>query len=317
MIEVDHLTKRYGPLTAVDDISFRVEKGEIVGFLGPNGAGKTTTMRILTGFLPATEGSTRVAGYDIFEEPLEVKRRIGYLPEHPPVYRDMRVRVYLDFAAKIKGVSKRDRGERIADVMDRCGIADRANQLIGHLSKGYQQRVGVAQAIVHNPDVIILDEPTIGLDPNQIREVRQLIKGLGREHTVILSTHILPEVDMTCDRVIIINRGKIVAVDTPKNLTASMQGNERLYVEVDGEAGDAIGAIREIPEVVDVAVVDGQGAGGGLGLHVDAPVQSDIRPALAAKVVERGLGLLELRRIEMSLEDIFHELTTSEEEVSA
>jgi ABC-2 type transport system ATP-binding protein len=313
VIEVDHLTKRYGPLLAVDDLSFRVEKGEVVGFLGPNGAGKTTTMRILTGFLPATEGSARVAGFDVFEKPLEVKRRIGYLPEHPPLYRDMRVRSYLDFVAKIKGLSTQDRRDRIAEVMERCGIADRAEQLIGQLSKGYQQRVGVAQALVHNPEVIILDEPTIGLDPNQIRQIRQLIKGLGREHTVILSTHILPEVDMTCDRVIIINKGRIVAVDTPENLTATMQGNERFYVEVAGAADAAVEAIREVPEVVDVSRADGRTEGEAVGLHVDAPVESDIRAAVAARVVERGLGLLELRRIEMSLEDIFHELTTSEE----
>ena len=313
MIEVEHLTKRYGPFTAVNDLSFRVEKGEIVGFLGPNGAGKTTTMRILTCYLPATEGSARVAGYDIFEAPLEVKRRIGYLPEHPPVYRDMRVRSYLDFVGKIKGLSKQGRREGLERVMDRCGIADRADQLIGQLSKGYQQRVGVAQAILHNPDVIILDEPTIGLDPNQIREVRQLIRGLAREHTVILSTHILPEVEMTCDRVVIINRGQIAAVDTPGNLTANVKGAERFYVEVSGGAEAAMEAVRDVPGVAGVSLADGRKADGTAGIFVDAPAGEDIRPALAARVVERGLGLLELRRVEMSLEDIFHELTTNEE----
>ncbi len=313
MIEVEHLTKRYGSLTAVDDLSFKVDKGEVVGFLGPNGAGKTTTMRVLTGFLPATEGSARVGGHDIFEDPLAVKRKIGYLPEHPPLYRDMRVRSFLDFAAQIRGVPRSERKDRTADVMDRCGIADRADQLIGQLSKGYQQRVGVAQAIVHNPDVIVLDEPTIGLDPNQIREVRQVIKGLGREHTVILSTHILPEVEMVCDRVIIINKGQISAVDSTDNLRANMQGTQRYYVRVLGDSEDAQKAIREIPEVVDVSVADGQDSEDGVGLNVDAPTQDDIRPKLAAKVVARGLGLLELRRVEMSLEDIFHQLTTSEE----
>ena len=313
MIEVEHLTKRYGPLTAVNDLSFKVDKGEVVGFLGPNGAGKTTTMRVLTGYLPATDGTARVAGHDIFEEPLAVKRRIGYLPEHPPLYRDMRVRSFLDFAAQIRGVSRRDRKGRIADVMDRCSITDRADQLIGQLSKGYQQRVGVAQAIVHNPDVIILDEPTIGLDPNQIREIRNVIKGLGRDHTVILSTHILPEVEMVCDRVIIINKGEITAVDSTDNLRANMQGTQRYHVRVIGESEDARKAIREIPEVVDVSVTDGQGSEDGVGLNVDGPAESDIRPKLAAKVVERGLGLLELRRVELSLEDIFHQLTTSEE----
>ena len=203
MIEVDHLSKHYGSLVAVDDLSFDVAQGEIVGFLGPNGAGKTTTMRVLTGYLPATGGSARVAGFDIFECPMEVKRRIGYLPEHPPVYRDMYVHSYLSFVAKIKGVPKKARGGRIDEVMARCGIEDRANQLIGQLSKGYQQRVGLAQAIVHNPDVIILDEPTIGLDPNQIRDVRSLVRGLAKEHTVILSTLILPEVEMTGDLVVI------------------------------------------------------------------------------------------------------------------
>ncbi len=313
MIEVEHLTKRYGSLTAVDDLSFKVDKGEVVGFLGPNGAGKTTTMRVLTGFLPATEGSARVGGHDIFEDPLAVKRKIGYLPEHPPLYRDMRVRSFLDFAAQIRGVPRSERKDRTADVMDRCGIADRADQLIGQLSKGYQQRVGVAQALVHNPDVIVLDEPTIGLDPNQIREVRQVIKGLGREHTVILSTHILPEVEMVCDRVIIINKGQISAVDSTDNLRANMQGTQRYYVRVLGDSEDAQKAIREIPEVVDVSVADGQDSEDGVGLNVDAPTQDDIRPKLAAKVVARGLGLLELRRVEMSLEDIFHQLTTSEE----
>ena len=313
MIEVEHLTKRYGPLIAVNDLSFKVDKGEVVGFLGPNGAGKTTTMRVLTGYLPATDGAARVGGHDVFEEPLAVKRRIGYLPEHPPLYRDMRVRSFLDFAAQIRGVSRSDRKRRTTDVMDRCDIADRADQLIGQLSKGYQQRVGIAQAIVHNPDVIILDEPTIGLDPNQIREVRQVIKGLGRDHTVILSTHILPEVEMVCDRVIIINKGEITAVDSTDNLRANMQGTQRYYVRVIGNAEDVQKAIREIPEVVDVSLTDGQDSEDGVGLNVDAPAQGDIRPRLAAKVVERGLGLLELRRVEMSLEDIFHQVTTSEE----
>ena len=313
MIEVERLTRRYGPITAVKDISFRVDKGEVVGFLGPNGAGKTTTMRILTCYIPATEGSARVAGYDVFQEPLEVKRRIGYLPEHPPLYHDMRVKNYLDFAGKIKGMSKGERKRGVGDVMERCGIADRADQLIGHLSKGYQQRVGVAQAIIHDPEVIILDEPTIGLDPNQIRDIRQLIRGLGRDHTVILSTHILPEVEMTCDRVIIINRGEIAAVDTPANLAAARKGNDRFYVEVRGSAEEAIQAIREIPEVVEVSRADGREAEGAVGLYVDGPVQGDIRPTLAAEIVGRGLGLLELRRVQMSLEDIFHDLTMSEE----
>lgn len=313
MIEVEHLTKRYGPHTAVNDISFRVERGQIVGFLGPNGAGKTTTMRILTCYQPASEGSARIAGYDIFDQPLEVKRRIGYLPELPPVYVDMKVRSYLDFAATIKGVSKRTRKGRIADVMDRCDISDRADQLIGQLSKGYRQRVGLAQAIVHNPDVIVLDEPTIGLDPNQVREVRKLIRSLSPDHTVILSTHILPEVEMTCDRVVIINKGRISAEDATDNLTSRSKGNERYYLEIAGEAQDAVRALREVPDVVEVTRSGDPQRDDVVRLFVDASMHRDIRADLAAKVVAEGLGLLELRRHEMSLEDIFHELTTSEE----
>jgi len=314
VIEVDRLTKRYGPVTAVQDVSFRVEKGEIVGFLGPNGAGKTTTMRILTGYQPASAGSARIGGFDIFESPMEVKRRIGYLPEHPPLYRDMRVRTYLDFVATIKGLRKAQRKSRIAEVMDWCGILDRADQLIGHLSKGYQQRVGLAQAIVHDPDVIILDEPTIGLDPNQIREVRRLIRSLGKDHTVILSTHILPEVEVTCDRVIIINKGQIAAVDTPENLTENVQGNERIYVEVTGTVDAAVAAIRDIPGVMELSVsAGGKTAEGVAGLFVDADASSDIRSSLAAGIVARGMGLLELRRLDLTLEEIFHELTTAEE----
>ncbi|MDE2888551.1 MAG: ATP-binding cassette domain-containing protein [Gemmatimonadota bacterium] len=309
MIEVDHLTKQYGSLVAVKDLTFTVEKGDVVGFLGPNGAGKTTTMRILTCYQPATMGTARVAGFDVFDEPMEVKRRIGYLPEHPPVYSDMYVRSYLDFVAQIKGVPKKDRRPRVDSAMERCGIADRAKQLIGQLSKGYRQRVGIAQAILHDPDVIILDEPTIGLDPNQIQEIRRLIRGLGREHTVILSTHILPEVEMTCDRVIIINRGRIAAVDTPQNLTARASGNRRYYVAVSGDLNAAADAIGGVPGVVGVGH-----ASEGRALEVDVSGDSDMRPAIAARLVERDLGLVELRPITARLEDIFHELTTSEEE---
>ncbi len=308
MIEVDHVTKQYGSLVAVKDLTFRVEKGEVVGFLGPNGAGKTTTMRILTCYQPATLGTARVAGFDVFDEPMEVKRRIGYLPEHPPVYNDMYVRSYLDFVAQIKGVPSRNRRSRVDDAMERCGIAERAKQLIGQLSKGYRQRVGIAQAILHDPDVIILDEPTIGLDPNQIQEIRRVIRGLGREHTVILSTHILPEVEMTCDRVIIINRGQIAAVDTPANLTAGASGTRRYYVAVSGDMDVAAEAIGGVPGVVSVIR-----ASDNLALQVDVSGETDMRPSIAARLVERGLGLVELRPITASLEDIFHELTTREE----
>ncbi len=308
MIEVDHLTKQYGSLVAVKDLTFNVEKGEVVGFLGPNGAGKTTTMRILTCFQPATLGAARVAGFDVFHDPMEVKRRIGYLPEHPPLYRDMYVRSYLDFVARIKGVPSRNRGTRVDDAMERCGIRDRAKQIIGQLSKGYRQRVGIAQAILHDPDVIILDEPTIGLDPNQIQEIRRVIRGLGREHTVILSTHILPEVEKTCDRVIIINRGRIAAVDTPENLTAGASGNRRYYVAVSGGLDAAAEAIREVAGVVDVRRADDNQA-----LQIEASGETDMRPSIAARLVERDLGLVELRPITAGLEDVFRELTGHEE----
>jgi len=220
MIEVEGLTKRYGDFTAIEDISFRVEKGEIVAFLGPNGAGKTTTMRVLTGYLPATGGSVEVCGFDVFDRPMEVKKRIGYLPEHPPVYNDMRVREYLKFVAKIKGVPRAGRNAALERVLDRCSLEDVSDRIIGKLSKGYKQRVGLAQAMIHDPEVLILDEPTIGLDPKQIFEIRELIRSLAGEHTIILSTHILPEVTMICQRVLIISQGRIVADDTLESLTA-------------------------------------------------------------------------------------------------
>src|SRR5436190_13463973 len=246
MIEVQHLSKQYGRVTAVNDVSFRVERGEIFGFLGPNGAGKTTTMRILTGFIPATEGKAIVAGFDVFEQPIEAKRRTGYLPETPPLYPDASVREYLTFVAKIKGVPAAERKDRIKAVMQRTRIDDVANRLCAKLSKGYRQRVGLAQAIIHNPDVLILDEPTAGLDPKQIIETRQLIKELAGDHTIILSTHILPEVSQTCQRVVIINKGRVVAVDTPDNLTARLRGSETLYLQLTG-AADAAPVMQRVP----------------------------------------------------------------------
>ncbi|MCZ6632099.1 MAG: ABC transporter ATP-binding protein [bacterium] len=312
MIEVEHLTKRYGSFTAVDEISFQVRQGEIVGFLGPNGAGKTTTMRVLSCFLSASEGSARVAGYDIFEDPLEVKRRIGYLPETPPLYMDMRVKHYLGFVAKIKGVPKANREGRIARVMDQCGLSDRADQLCGHLSRGYRQRVGLAQAIIHDPDVIIMDEPTAGLDPNQVREVRHLIQELAEKRTVILSTHILPEVEMTCHRVLIIANGKIVAEDRTENLSEKLMGSRRIYLEISGEAEKAMAAIQMVPGVQQVFLAEGRAEDAPPGLYVDTPVGDDLRAALAACVAKQGIGLLEIRQEGMSLEDIFHELTTEE-----
>ena len=310
MIEVQNLTKRYGPFTAVDDVSFRAERGEILGFLGPNGAGKTTTMRVLTGYMPPTEGRAIVAGYDVLDKPIEAKRRTGYLPETPPLYPDMTVREYLTFCARIKGVPRTDRTAQVNTVMQRTRIADMAARHCGKLSKGYRQRVGLAQALLHNPDVLILDEPTAGLDPKQIIETRQLIKELGGDHTVILSTHILPEVSQTCHRVVIINKGKVVAVDSPENLTARLRGSETLYVQVDAAGADAAAALAAIPGVTRVAPADARGSA--VGFEVASGTGRDIRRELAAAIVTRGWGLLELRPMRMSLEEIFLHLTTEE-----
>jgi ABC-2 type transport system ATP-binding protein len=306
MIEVESLTKRYGRHTAVDGISFRVHKGEILGFLGPNGAGKTTTMRILTCYLPPTEGTARVAGYDVFEQPLEVKRRVGYTPETPPLYPDMEVASFLDFCAKIKGVPARDRKTRISDVMEKTRVGDVRGTLIGKLSKGYRQRVGLAQAILSNPPVLILDEPTAGLDPKQILETRELIKGLGGEHTIVLSTHILPEVSMTCGRVVIINKGRVVAEDTPENLTHRLQGAATVRLEV---AGNDAGLEETLATVPGVKVVRHPRA---LVYEVDAEGGRDVRADLARAVMARGLDLLTLTQSGMSLEEIFLHLTTTD-----
>ena len=310
MIEVQHLTKRYGRVTAVDDVSFRVERGEILGFLGPNGAGKTTTMRILTGYIPATEGKAIVAGFDVFDQPIEAKRRTGYLPETPPLYPDMSVAEYLNFVASIKGVPANEKRQRIQQVMVKTRIDDVANRLCSKLSKGYRQRVGLAQSIIHNPDVLILDEPTAGLDPKQIIETRQLIKGLAGDHTIILSTHILPEVSQTCQRVVIINKGRVVAVDTPDNLTARLRGSETMYIQVDANGLDASGALRRVPGVTRVIESDRREPA--VGYEVESERGHDVRRELARIVVSSGWGLLELRPMRMSLEDIFLSLTTDE-----
>jgi len=310
VIEVQHLTKRYGRVTAVDDVSFRVERGEILGFLGPNGAGKTTTMRILTGYMPATDGKAVVAGFDVFDQPVEAKRRTGYLPETPPLYPDMSVIEYLTFVAKIKGVASADRTARVKKVMDRTRIADMANRQCGKLSKGYKQRVGLAQALIHNPDVLILDEPTAGLDPKQIIETRELIRELKGDHTIILSTHILPEVAQTCQRVVIINKGHVVAVDTPDNLTARLRGSETMYVQVDAAGADAGATLGRVAGVTRVAESDRRD--GSVGFEVVGESGRDIRRDLAKAVVSNGWGLLELRPMRMSLEEIFLSLTTDE-----
>ena len=313
VIEVQHLTKRYGRVTAVDDISFRVERGEILGFLGPNGAGKTTTMRILTGYMPASDGKAIVAGFDVFDQPVEAKRRTGYLPETPPLYPDMSVIEYLTFVAKIKGVASAERRQRVKTVMERTRVADMANRQCGKLSKGYKQRVGLAQALIHNPDVLILDEPTAGLDPKQIIETRELIKELKGDHTIILSTHILPEVAQTCQRVVIINKGRVVAVDTPDNLTARLRGSETMYVQVDsaGAGSDvASAALSRIAGVTRVAEADRHDSA--VGFEVQSESGRDVRRELAKAVVANGWGLLELRPMRLSLEEIFLSLTTDE-----
>ena len=311
MIEVESLTKRYGRATAVDSVSFRVEKGEILGFLGPNGAGKTTTMRILTCYLPPTEGTARVAGHDVFAQPMEVKRRVGYLPESPPLYPDMSVLEYLDFCARIKGVPGAERKTRVADAIEKCRVGDVQATLIAKLSKGYRQRVGLAQAILHNPDVLILDEPTAGLDPKQIIETRELIKSLGGDHTIILSTHILPEVSMTCGRVVIINRGRVVAEDTPENLTHRLKGAGALRVEVRGATGPTFDAIRAVPGVL--AIHQKSDAGSDIAaFEVEAEAGKDIRPDLARAIVQKGFDLLALSQVGMSLEEIFLHLTTTD-----
>lgn len=316
MISVQNLTKRYDRNVAVNDISFQVGKGQIVGFLGPNGAGKTTTMRILTCFMPPTAGRASVAGFDVMEQPLEVKRRIGYLPETPPLYPEMEVHEYLSFVARLKGIPHGEASRRVAEVSERCAVKDVSRKLISKLSKGYRQRVGLAQAILHNPDVLILDEPTAGLDPKQIHETRQLIRSLAGEHTIILSTHILPEVEQTCDHVIIISKGRIVAQDTVENLTSRLRGQEAVLVEVAGaEADDIRAALSGVPGVARVAHRESRN-----GLHsfeVDSDPGQNVRALLARRVVESGWSLHELRPVAMSLEEVFLELTASEKAAEA
>jgi ABC-2 type transport system ATP-binding protein len=312
MIEVQHLTKKYGPFTAVDDISFKVDKGEVLGFLGPNGAGKTTTMRVLTGYMPATDGKAIVAGHDVFAQPIEAKRKIGYLPETPPLYPEMTVREYLNFVARIKmdKMTPADRRMRVDHVMKRVHVDDVASKHCAKLSKGYRQRVGLAQAIIHDPEVLILDEPTAGLDPKQIMETRDLIRSLAGNHTIVLSTHILPEVSQTCSRVVIINKGRVVAVDTPDNLTHQLKGAATLYVQVEGDAGQAETVLSGIPGVTSVIEADRHERR--MGYEIESQADVDIRRDVARSIVERGWGLLELRPTRLSLEEIFLQLTTEE-----
>ncbi len=320
MIKVKELTKRYARTVAVDQISFEVAKGQIVGFLGPNGAGKTTTMRMLTCFLPPSAGTANVAGFDVLEQPLEVKKRIGYLPETPPIYPEMETTEYLKFVGKLKDLSGADLQKRVDYVCGRCAIADVKTRLLGKLSKGYRQRVGLAQAIIHNPDVLILDEPTAGLDPKQINETRDLIKSLAGDHTIILSTHILPEVEQTCEQVIIINKGKLVATDSVRNLQARARGAESVMVEVAGRNGNLEAPIvqHRLEQVSGVSrAVCKQQVDSRVFFEVESQKGRLVRGDLARAVVEAGWDLNELRPAAMSLEEIFLQLTQSEASAEA
>src|SRR6266850_1140219 len=314
MITVTDLTKRYARHTAVDNISFEVQKGQIVGFLGPNGAGKTTTMRVLTCFLPPSSGAASVAGFDVLEHPLEVKKRIGYLPETPPLYPEMEVHEYLTFVGRLKGISSADIARRVNEVSDRCAVGDVRTKLIGKLSKGYRQRVGLAQAIIHNPEVLILDEPTSGLDPKQIIETRQLIRSLAGDHTIILSTHILSEIEQSCDKVIIISHGKLVATDTVANLTNRLRGSEAVAVDVDAPGGlneaEAHARLEQVPGVS--RVMHKESRNGRHVFEVESLQGRSVRADLARTIVQAGWNLNELRAIGLSLETIFLQLTASE-----
>ncbi len=311
MIEVRNLTKHYGPVTAIRDVSFSVAPGEIVGFLGPNGAGKSTTMRILSCFMPASGGSAKVAGYDVFADSMEVRRRIGYLPENVPLYHEMRVASYLDFVAEVKGVARSRRKARVAEVMDRCLITDVQHRLIGKLSKGYRQRVGLAQAIVSDPAVLILDEPTIGLDPRQITEIRSLIKSLAGDHTVILSTHILPEVSMVCDGVIIINKGSIVAQGSIDTLVEQFFPGARVQVELEAPPAAVRAGLRGIPGVLSVSDLT---VGDGTGTYlVESARDLDVRGEIFQLASQQKWELRELRRVGMTLEEVFIRVVAGEE----
>lgn len=310
MIEISGLTKRYGENVAVDNINFTVEKGEILGFLGPNGAGKSTTMNIITGYIPSTDGTVKVAGYDILEEPTEVKKRIGYLPEHPPLYMDMTVKEYLNFVYEIKKVTQ-SRKSHLDDVMDLVKIGDVQNRLIKNLSKGYKQRVGLAQALLGSPEVLILDEPTVGLDPKQIIEIRNVIKTLGKEHTIILSSHILPEVNAICERVIIINKGKIAAIDTPENLSKALTNESKLVVRIAGPETQVLKALKGLTGIKYVQA-QGQKEPDSMDYIVEAEPSVDIRKPMFHELSKHGYPILMLKSLDLSLEEIFLQLTTEE-----
>ena len=312
MIEVSNLTKRYAGRTAVDDISFTVARGEIVGLLGPNGAGKSTTMRVLSGFMPATSGTVRVGGFDVFHDADEARRRIGYMPENNPLYPEMRVREYLKFRARLKGLGWKNSRSRVDTVMEQCGLKDVGRRIIGQLSKGYKQRVGLADALVHEPDLIILDEPTIGLDPNQIRSVRQLIKSLAEKHTVLISTHILPEAEMMCSRMLILYDGKILAADTPENLQKLMQGSSQIVAEIAAPAAELRAVWAQMPGIEQFDVT--AGTDGFQRCALTPRDGYDLRPAIFTLASERGWMLRELMRNRHSLEDIYVQVTKPNEE---
>jgi ABC-2 type transport system ATP-binding protein len=311
MIEVEHLSKIYGSTVAIDDVDFSVKQGEILGFLGPNGAGKTTTMRILAGFIPATTGTARVAGYDVHSQSMQVRQNIGYLPENPPLYPEMTVEGFLDFVARIKGVVAGERGARVNRVIEQCQLTEKRRVLIRKLSKGYKQRVGIAQAIVHDPPVIILDEPTVGLDPQQIIEVRYLIKNLAQQHTVILSTHILPEVSMSCDRATIIHRGKVVARNIPAQPSVSSNAPCHYEISLEGDIDTVLPHLESLPSIEQVKVyAQEQPQRFTLSIHSASP--QEISPEIAKIIVHGGLSLLEMRRLRPTLEDIFLQIIGSE-----
>ncbi len=313
-IEVEHLSKFYGSTVAIQDVHFSVDAGEIIGFLGPNGAGKTTTMRILAGYLPASRGTARIAGYDVHRHSMRVRRHIGYLPETPPLYLNMTVRQYLHFVSKIKGIRASDRRRQVDKTMARCQLLEQKNTIIRKLSKGYRQRVGIAQAIVHEPPVIILDEPTVGLDPRQIIEVRNLIKGLAGEHTIILSTHILPEASMICDRVTIINRGQVVVTNTPSELQTQLENSSGYELEIAGDIELALSLLPQVPGIMQATLKDSFALGRQNHHLVKIVCDPDslVGKDIAALIIDRGLDLYELRRTRPSLEDVFLELTTEE-----
>ena len=313
MIEVNGVTKYFGNFPAITDINFRVEQGEVVGFLGPNGAGKSTTMKIITGFLPPTSGAASVAGYDIVNESLEARRHIGYLPETVPLYTEMTVREYLDYMGRLRGMTSDRVRARIDDVIEICHLEDYYTSIIGKLSKGFRQRLGIAQAILHEPDVLVLDEPTIGIDPIQVVETRQLIKDLGGDHTLIVSTHILPEVSQLCERVIVINEGEIVATDDPENLAKRLLGRERVDLQIRGPQQEVIVALEDVEGVQDVRRINIE-RGVIPQYRVESESGMEIRAALAQKVIESGWELHRLEAVTMSLEEIFLKLTTEDEE---